>query len=193
LTAVGVTWLYGFDFEIKVIAKLPWLAPQQRDNFRHQRICANLDQREVTGRLNRRGAARLVQAALPPFDQRFVRMPGDHQLHALIQVRRHIGQVVHQQHLPALHLEPVHVRQTLGPGQRQVVVATHHPQRCQRCKRLKHLWLADVAGVHDQRAALERRQRFGRSKPWVSEITPTFIARPSLPAFDQDGHIRLFQ
>jgi enamine deaminase RidA (YjgF/YER057c/UK114 family) len=23
LTAVGVTWLYGFDFEIKVIAKLP--------------------------------------------------------------------------------------------------------------------------------------------------------------------------
>nr|WP_249189641.1 RidA family protein [Burkholderia ambifaria] len=23
LTAVGVTWLYGFDFEIKVVAKLP--------------------------------------------------------------------------------------------------------------------------------------------------------------------------
>ena len=23
LTAVGVTWLYGFQFEIKVIAKLP--------------------------------------------------------------------------------------------------------------------------------------------------------------------------
>jgi enamine deaminase RidA (YjgF/YER057c/UK114 family) len=23
LTAIGVTWLYGFDFEIKVIAKLP--------------------------------------------------------------------------------------------------------------------------------------------------------------------------
>lgn len=23
LTAVGVTWLYGFDFKIKVIAKLP--------------------------------------------------------------------------------------------------------------------------------------------------------------------------
>ena len=23
LTAVGVTWLYGYDFEIKVIAKLP--------------------------------------------------------------------------------------------------------------------------------------------------------------------------
>jgi enamine deaminase RidA (YjgF/YER057c/UK114 family) len=23
VTAVGVTWLYGFDFEIKVIAKLP--------------------------------------------------------------------------------------------------------------------------------------------------------------------------
>jgi enamine deaminase RidA (YjgF/YER057c/UK114 family) len=23
ITAVGVTWLYGFDFEIKVIAKLP--------------------------------------------------------------------------------------------------------------------------------------------------------------------------
>jgi hypothetical protein len=23
LTGVGVTWLYGFDFEIKVIAKLP--------------------------------------------------------------------------------------------------------------------------------------------------------------------------
>lgn len=27
LTAVGVTWLYGFDFEIKVIAKLPQTAP----------------------------------------------------------------------------------------------------------------------------------------------------------------------
>ncbi len=26
LTAVGVTWLYGFDFEIKVIAKLPQAA-----------------------------------------------------------------------------------------------------------------------------------------------------------------------
>ena len=23
LTGIGVTWLYGFDFEIKVIAKLP--------------------------------------------------------------------------------------------------------------------------------------------------------------------------
>ena len=23
LTAVGVTWLYGFDFEIKVVARLP--------------------------------------------------------------------------------------------------------------------------------------------------------------------------
>jgi len=23
LTAIGVTWLYGFDFEIKVVAKLP--------------------------------------------------------------------------------------------------------------------------------------------------------------------------
>ena len=28
LTAVGVTWLYGFDFEIKVIAKLPEAAGQ---------------------------------------------------------------------------------------------------------------------------------------------------------------------
>jgi hypothetical protein len=23
LTGIGVTWLYGFDFEIKVVAKLP--------------------------------------------------------------------------------------------------------------------------------------------------------------------------
>lgn len=29
LTAVGVTWLYGFDFEIKVIAKLPKEATKQ--------------------------------------------------------------------------------------------------------------------------------------------------------------------
>ncbi|MHC8945190.1 enamine deaminase RidA (YjgF/YER057c/UK114 family) [Advenella incenata] len=29
LTAVGVTWLYGFDFEIKVIAKLPEDATKQ--------------------------------------------------------------------------------------------------------------------------------------------------------------------
>ncbi len=29
LTAVGVTWLYGFDFEIKVIAKLPGDATKQ--------------------------------------------------------------------------------------------------------------------------------------------------------------------
>ncbi|MDH4612390.1 RidA family protein [Pseudomonas sp. BN102] len=28
LTAVGVTWLYGFDFEIKVIAKLPGTTAQ---------------------------------------------------------------------------------------------------------------------------------------------------------------------
>lgn len=28
LTAVGVTWLYGFDFEIKVIARLPQGAPR---------------------------------------------------------------------------------------------------------------------------------------------------------------------
>ena len=28
ITCVGVTWLYGFDFEIKVIAKLPENAPR---------------------------------------------------------------------------------------------------------------------------------------------------------------------
>lgn len=32
LTAVGVTWLYGFDFEIKVIAKLPEDSTQQRED-----------------------------------------------------------------------------------------------------------------------------------------------------------------
>jgi len=31
LTGIGVTWLYGFQFEIKVIAKLPESAPASRD------------------------------------------------------------------------------------------------------------------------------------------------------------------
>lgn len=30
LTGVGVTWLYGFDFEIKVIARLPEATPAPR-------------------------------------------------------------------------------------------------------------------------------------------------------------------
>jgi enamine deaminase RidA (YjgF/YER057c/UK114 family) len=32
LTGIGVTWLYGFDFEIKVVAKLPALTDLKEDS-----------------------------------------------------------------------------------------------------------------------------------------------------------------
>ncbi|MNY51576.1 hypothetical protein D3C86_1871770 [compost metagenome] len=90
-----------------------------------------------------------------------MRMPGNHHPRTRIKQRRHIGNVMHQQDLPALDVESQVIGDVLRPRCRQVIVSTHDMQGCNRRQLLKNLRFADVTGVNDPLTALQRREGFG--------------------------------
>src|SRR5450830_44119 len=105
-----------------------------------------------------------IQGFTTPLNERLVRVAGDHQLYALIKHGWNIGDVMHEQGLPSVQVEPQKVRQMLCPGHVLVVVAAHNEQWSDSGQVLKHLRLTDVAGVNDSFAALQGSQCLGAEK-----------------------------
>ncbi|MNL07507.1 hypothetical protein D3C87_1281850 [compost metagenome] len=73
----------------------------------------------------------------------------------------HVGDVMHQQHLPAVEVQAQTVGQLARPGRVQVIVATHPVHRCNGRQLVEDVCAADVAGVNDAIAAQQGGDGFG--------------------------------
>lgn len=102
-------------------------------------------------------------------------MTGDHHLQPRgSRVDVQILEVVQDVHADSAKSQREPLRHRAGPRS-SVIVAAHRVHRRHRAQRLEHLRSADVAGVNDRLHARQCVKRLGRSRPWVSEIKPTFI------------------
>ncbi|MCY1402722.1 hypothetical protein D9M71_178760 [compost metagenome] len=88
-------------------------------------------------------------------------MTGDHQLDAAIKIGRHVGDVMHQQHRPAVELQVQTVGQLPRPGCVQVIVAPHRIHRRDCGQLFEDRLVTDVTRVKDAITALQGGNGFG--------------------------------
>ncbi|CAI8911555.1 hypothetical protein EMIT0324P_21080 [Pseudomonas chlororaphis] len=110
----------------------------------------------------RPGAARVdVEHLVLPEQPRLMGVAADHHPHARRQGLRHFGQDMAEQQLEAVELHGEVMGQGAGPGMGLVDIAEHRGHRRQVSEGGEYLRVADIAGMQDMRAALQRRQRAG--------------------------------